>query len=1322
HSYSNKVILDLNSSLDASILSGLIVFNSSSVLVRSAFRFERSRGLIGCDLVITANGKTEKIASGLLNPFLAHLSTAQDQIAKGGYSITLELDPRNDISWFTKGTVERFVRFVSTPEVLERVNTIESEILQIDEAIANQSIDNHGLNAVEDHQLRSMESMEGRKPSVDTNGDKAIVLFKPGVPAPESDGSTAQGGNSKAQLLRVLETRRTVLQKEQGMAFARAVAAGFDMDQMAQLISFAECFGAKRLREACLRYMDLWKQKHETGQWLEIEAADAMSSRSDFAPINASGIVLSDDIMKQKELAWPESLGELGSEGNEKSNDVNTDQRSVIDSQVPGGPREYFQGNYQHPMYPQWPMHSPSGVPLFQPYPMQGMPYYQNFPGNGPYFQPPYPPVEDPRLNVVQRTVHKKHSVDSKDSNTESENGEMGAGTTKLQDADQNISEEEGEDLRIRVPLKKVGKSGKKKAGMVVIRNINYITKAKHNSSGSESQSASESDTGEDSNDSDAPKRNRKNHHRSSKSKGRGTKLTNARNPDDGDDVVHGQDTDGGNWQAFQNFLLRDNEEKPDFGDSGMFSAEKEVTPNRKQSRTDEDPILHPERDLTAFPERGISEFDTMNGKIAMLNKQRAYNDESAISHEGFRPDGGSRDVQLDMQFKEMENGGTKYRGVSDDFMVYQQGSKSGKISSILDPVAENESWNAENLHKSSNNVTDESFIVPLWSNSQDQVGTGRGTAIDMDSEFSLSLQKTEDSSKRVTSQLSYEPDDLSLMPERGTERESVGYDPAMDYEMQFHSEGNIMLESGSHEDVMVVKEVPKKLEKDKKSRVQDASDKRKVETAMRKGRPTKSNPLVEAKERAERLRAFKADIQKIKKEKEEEAIKRIETLKLERQKRIAARGGSVTAQSPATSQQARSRLPPKLSPGSNKGSKSSESELASSSPTQKLASAGLSGSQKTTGPGSRLNVAQSSANGLTRSLSSLTDIKEANDGYGPKDPETKAAAVPARRLSDPKGGSSLQVTLKSGGVDRVPKPKASNEPETKRISAASGLDRSRSATVPEMKPRTSRGSSDDSKSTAKEAMKKSNSSKSSIASKSIETRKNNVKTSDQLEDNAVIEKTVVMLEHEMPTIPIVQASEAKTNGEPDGNNTEEKTDVILEYTANHALPSPITTGEVEKGPSHVQLDDKPKTHEVKVDHYQSEISKASDVNVSEDLYHGDGQNSLMEDPHTDNSEFSKTSPINSKMMTSTDTGNMHLSVDMDLNLRGENVKEVEKHHGSSKGFKRFLKLGRKSNSSATNELIIGSDNLSIDNAAGDDHIAMASSSTEGKFSVGLNQ
>ncbi|XP_058002381.1 uncharacterized protein LOC131179521 [Hevea brasiliensis] len=55
----------------------------------------------------------------------------------------------------------RFVRFVSNPEVLERVYALESEILQIEEAIAIQSNNEIGLAMVKDHQTKSVEHIDG---------------------------------------------------------------------------------------------------------------------------------------------------------------------------------------------------------------------------------------------------------------------------------------------------------------------------------------------------------------------------------------------------------------------------------------------------------------------------------------------------------------------------------------------------------------------------------------------------------------------------------------------------------------------------------------------------------------------------------------------------------------------------------------------------------------------------------------------------------------------------------------------------------------------------------------------------------------------------------------------------------------------------------------------------------------------------------------------------------------------------------------------------------------------------------------------------------
>lgn len=45
-----------------------------------------------------------------------------------------------------------------------------------------------------------------------------------------------------------MDTRKALLQKEQAMAYARAVVAGYEMDTIDDLISFADMFGASRLR------------------------------------------------------------------------------------------------------------------------------------------------------------------------------------------------------------------------------------------------------------------------------------------------------------------------------------------------------------------------------------------------------------------------------------------------------------------------------------------------------------------------------------------------------------------------------------------------------------------------------------------------------------------------------------------------------------------------------------------------------------------------------------------------------------------------------------------------------------------------------------------------------------------------------------------------------------------------------------------------------------------------------------------------------------------------------------------------------------------
>ncbi|GJY74893.1 protein STRUBBELIG-receptor family 8 [Tanacetum coccineum] len=176
-----------------------------------------------CDLVICNGDWKEELAYGLLEPFVAHLKYAKDQLSKGGNSIKHSApDPA---FWFT---VQRFVRFVSTPEILERFITIEREIANIDCSIlTNVPSDSQSVNGLDEYSNKSAASAYKYE-------DNTI--------------DAAYEDDSKVGLQRVLETRKAVLQREQAMVYTRALVTGFKTDNLADLVCFADAFGSPSLR------------------------------------------------------------------------------------------------------------------------------------------------------------------------------------------------------------------------------------------------------------------------------------------------------------------------------------------------------------------------------------------------------------------------------------------------------------------------------------------------------------------------------------------------------------------------------------------------------------------------------------------------------------------------------------------------------------------------------------------------------------------------------------------------------------------------------------------------------------------------------------------------------------------------------------------------------------------------------------------------------------------------------------------------------------------------------------------------------------------
>ncbi|XP_018808040.2 COP1-interacting protein 7-like isoform X2 [Juglans regia] len=1268
---------------------------SSTLLDSAVFQLTPTR--TRCDLIISANGKEEKIASGLLNPFLAHLKTAQEQMDKGGYSIVLEPESTCDDSWFTKDTIERFVRFVSTPEVLERVYTLESEILQIEEAIVIQGNSDMGLNTVEDYQAKPVEITEGSRPVLDTDEEKAIVLYKPAVNPPEANGSTTQEGNSKVQLLKVLETRKTVLQKEQGMAFARAVAAGFDIDRMSPLLSFAGCFGASRLMDACTKFMELWRRKHETGQWVEVAATEAMSNQSDFSAMNTSGIMLANVDNKQKEY-------ELVLENNGKaSSATSADDKSPVDHKTPLGHQEYFQGQFPHHMFPPWPVHSPPGAPpVYQAYPMQGMPYYQNYPVNSPFFQPPYPSMPehaDPRMG------HRRHSMDNRDGNTELETWQTDASKTRSQDG----------ASQTRDSQKKASRSGKKQSGMVVIRNINYITSKRQNSSDGESQSASDSETDEEGGGLAASTLESKHmdSQRSSKRKGSHTKSMNKLKSSDEEELAHGKDVDGGHWQAFQSYLLRDADEDRRAVDQGMFAMEKEAQVKRRQNTLGDDPLVFSGQEKGETQEDSMIDMHKISGNVTY--KPQALNDELLTSRRDGRSGYGRGSMDVQSAEIDGKRGGYRRTG-NDDFLIHRRESQSGYTNSSSDPLVNGFDRVTNNLDRiSSHEMDDDSYIVALRENSLDRIGNNERTAIDMDSEFQSASQLSENLSNRVGSQVNYEPDELSLIPERGRERESIGYDPALDYEMQIRAEDGAPIDNKNME--VDIKQGSKKSDKDRKSRLTpDNLDKKKTSGPIWKGKPSKLSPLDEARARAERLRAFKADLQKMKREKEEEEMKRLEALKIERQKRIAARGGSIAAKSPLMSHQTKKQLPTKVSPSSHKGSKLSNSEPGSSSSLKgssiRTAPVGSSDSQEAFRPSRASAANHSDGNRLSHSVSSLPEPKKENSGVIA---DSKASMTRIRRLSEPKMVSSHHISsMKSRSAELVSKTKISDVPENKKASATTNHDRSKasSSTLPELNMRTSKGPDGSrSKSAAKEMTQKVNGIKSSITSESAEVKRKheNIAHHSDGDDNLVIEKTVLILECEKPSISTVEAMEGNLKAQKaqhDNFGTGKKVEVVSDYAVIHSPASPLKMDRIDGESSEHQSHEQHTSFEVTTVDADKEPPKLLSLGMAEKPYQAPfARVSSSEDPCTRNSEYGRAPPTSSEIVT-TGTETVKALVSDSRNLRLENIPEsLEKPQvkDSPKGFRRLLKFGRKNHSSATGEHNIESDNASVNGSEVDD-------------------
>lgn len=223
----------------------------------AVFQLSPKRSL--CELFVSYDGTMEKLASGLVKPFVTHLKVAEEQVALAVKSIKLEVDRyKNAETWFTKGTLERFVRYVGTPEVLEMVNTFDAEMSQLEAA---RRIYSQGV---------------GDDQSSASGGDRT--------------GASAASDATKKELLRAIDVRLAAVKEDLTTACTRASAAGFNPETISELQLFADRFGAHRLSEACSKFItlsqrraDLFVNNQPTSAWKSSDFALRSSCSSDMS-------------------------------------------------------------------------------------------------------------------------------------------------------------------------------------------------------------------------------------------------------------------------------------------------------------------------------------------------------------------------------------------------------------------------------------------------------------------------------------------------------------------------------------------------------------------------------------------------------------------------------------------------------------------------------------------------------------------------------------------------------------------------------------------------------------------------------------------------------------------------------------------------------------------------------------------------------------------------------------------------------------------------------------------------------------------------------
>ncbi|XP_027340967.1 COP1-interacting protein 7 isoform X2 [Abrus precatorius] len=772
--------------------------------------------------------------------------------------------------------------------------------------------------------------------------------------------------NSKVRLQRVLDNRKAMLCKEQAMAYARALVAGFYPESVDDLICFADAFGASRLREACINFLDLCRQKNEDKLWMDEIAAMQASSQPELPYLRTSGIILAgedDTTSKLNGLVDP-SISE--STPSHASLDIGQDYSLPTSGQTP--PTD---GRAQMPM--SWPNHLPQYMHNFQGHAFHQMSPYQGYlypgmqvpssyyPGNM-----QWPPNSEDSHNVLDREkdYHKSSYKKKKKKHSQvldqSEEDESTSSSDTSSESDLDDHSRQGKKHSSTEHQHKK-KHGKKSSRKVVIRNINYITSNGDGEKGSMTEGSLSNEEEFINGDSlkqqveeavgSLERRHKSNsrHHKKHHSAKHPGALNGSIDADS--NGIKGNN----NWDAFQNLLLRDDDPTLDTenqpikfqekyavdknfedGMSNEFNHKPDINKTRAVSN---DSFVVMEREFNREAQNGVEYFKEGKGAPSFMKKKNNTDEELLFPQRN--GESGTYSMSA-LSGNGLESPLAKRQKEEDWFIINQSDKPANEDRNQDFSILNGVSISSSSVEKNKKDVmSDDSFMIQARS-SEDQFNSQSVADISLVSdivgatEFANSTQEGSHNKTEILN--SHEPDDLYMVLDRNSAVEQIAtaWSMEMDYENNISSnEANRKLSEVETDKNQSNHEVPdtkspgvrtgKVSSKDTKSRALNSSfGKNKSDITSR----SKASP------------GSRTTVTRNKSDKEEESRKRKEELLIQRQKRIAERSASKkTGKETKTSVTSTKKENPKIHP-SNEETKKLHKPVLRNSTIDRLATA----------------------------------------------------------------------------------------------------------------------------------------------------------------------------------------------------------------------------------------------------------------------------------------------------------------------------------------------------------------------------------------------